>query len=118
MNILRPILTLLTACVAMSQPARAEKPAPERPNIVVFIADDMSWNDLGAYGHPSIRTPNLDRLAREGMRFDEAWLTASSCSPSRASMLTGRYPHNTGAGQLHQRWPEGALLLLSLLSAN
>jgi arylsulfatase A-like enzyme len=115
MNILRPILTLLTACVAMSQPARAEKPAPERPNIVVFIADDMSWNDLGAYGHPSIRTPNLDRLAREGMRFDEAWLTASSCSPSRASMLTGRYPHNTGAGQLHQRWPEGALLLTTPL---
>ena len=63
----------------------------------------MNWDDSGAYGHPSIRTPNIDRLAGEGMRFDSAYITASSCSPSRSSIITGRYPHNTGAEQLH--WP-------------
>ncbi|MEZ6068226.1 MAG: sulfatase-like hydrolase/transferase [Planctomycetaceae bacterium] len=77
----------------------------ERPNFVVFIADDMAWDDCGAYGHPHVRTPNIDRLAREGMRFDRAYLTCSSCSPSRCSILTGRYPHNTGAGELHLPLP-------------
>src|SRR5262245_3362065 len=70
------------------------------PNLILIIADDMAWDDCGAYGHLAIRTPNLDRLAREGMRFDRAFLTCSSCSPSRASMITGRYPHATGAQQL------------------
>ena len=74
-----------------------------RPNLVLIIADDMNWNDCGAYGHPAIRTPNINRMAQEGLRFEHAYLTASSCSPSRASLITGRYPHNTGAEQLH--WP-------------
>src|SRR5690348_1995417 len=76
---------------------------PQRPNLVLIIADDLAWDDLGAFGHPTIRTPNLDRLAREGMRFDRAFLTTSSCSPSRSSIITGRYPHNTDAEELH--WP-------------
>ena len=73
------------------------------PNFILFIADDMSWEDCGPYGHKGVRTPNLDRLAKEGMTFNAAFVTTSSCSPSRASMLTGKYPHNTGAEQLH--WP-------------
>ncbi|QDT48501.1 Arylsulfatase [Symmachiella dynata] len=79
--------------------------AEERPNFIVFIADDMAWDDCGAYGHPHIRTPNIDGLARDGLRFDSAFLTCSSCSPSRCSILTGRYPHNTGASELHQPLP-------------
>jgi N-sulfoglucosamine sulfohydrolase len=80
-------------------------PAAEssRPNFVILIADDMGWEDCGPYGNRNVRAPNIDRLAREGMRFDRAILTTSSCSPSRASILTGRYPHNTDAEQLH--WP-------------
>ncbi|MEM1295746.1 MAG: sulfatase [Verrucomicrobiota bacterium] len=74
-----------------------------KPNLVLIIADDMSWDDCGAYGHPSIRTPNLDKLAEQGMTFDNAFLTISSCSPSRCSIITGRYPHNTDAEELH--WP-------------
>lgn len=77
--------------------------AEDRPNIILIIADDMAWDDCGAYGHPTIRTPNLDRLAAEGLRFDRAFLTCSSCSPSRASLIAGRYPHNTDAEELH--WP-------------
>lgn len=77
----------------------------ERPNLVVFIADDISWNDFGAYGNTAARTPHIDRLATNGLRFDHVYLTASSCSPSRASILTGRYPHNTGeASELHRPW--------------
>src|SRR4051794_9635642 len=77
--------------------------AAERPNVLLIIADDMAWDDCGAYGHPSIRTPNIDALARAGMRFDRAFLTCSSCSPSRSSLITGRYPHATDAEELH--WP-------------
>jgi arylsulfatase A-like enzyme len=71
------------------------------PNFIVFIADDVSWNDIGCYGNEIVQTPNIDRIASEGVRFDNAFLTASSCSPSRISIITGRYPHNTGAAELH-----------------
>ncbi len=81
----------------------AKNDVGKSPNIVLIIADDMNWDDCGAYGHPAIRTPNIDRLANEGLRFKHAWLTTNSCSPSRSSILTGKYPHNTGAEQLH--WP-------------
>lgn len=76
--------------------------ASDRPNIILFIADDVSWNDYGCYGNKAARTPNIDKLATDGLRFDEAYLTASSCSPSRSSIITGRYPHNNGkAAELH-----------------
>lgn len=77
--------------------------AQDRPNIVMIIADDMAWDDSGVYGNPEVATPNIDRLAKEGLRFDQAFLAASSCSPSRSSIITGRYPHNTDAEELH--WP-------------
>jgi arylsulfatase A-like enzyme len=113
-HILRHTLPAIAAFFALCHPADAD-PAPEKPNIVVIIADDMSWPDSGPYGNRSVHTPNLDRLAREGMRFDEAWLTISSCSPSRASILTGRYPHSSGAGHLMKPLPEDALLLTTPL---
>jgi N-sulfoglucosamine sulfohydrolase len=74
-----------------------------RPNIVIIVADDMNWDDTAVYGHPTLKTPNIARLAAGGMTFQHAYLTAASCSPSRSSILTGRYPHNTDAPQLH--WP-------------
>ena len=76
---------------------------PKRPNVVLIIADDMAWDDSGAFGNLNVETPHIDRLAREGMRFDRAFVTASSCSPSRSSLITGRYPHATDAEELH--WP-------------
>ena len=87
----------------------------ERPNLVLIIADDMAWDDMGAYGHPHIQTPNLDQMAADGMRFDNAFLTTSSCSPSRSSIITGLYPHNTGAEQLHWPLPEDQVTFVELL---
>src|SRR5690606_30163561 len=76
---------------------------------------DVSWNDLACYGNPSAYTPHLDLLATMGVRFDNAYLTTSSCSPSRASIISGRYPHNTGAPELHDTLPAGQLMFPQLL---
>jgi len=82
----------------------------ERPNFVFIIADDVSPDDLGCYGNSTIKTPNLDALAGEGLVFDRAYLTTSSCSPTRCSIITGRYPHNTGAPELHMPLPAGQFM--------
>ena len=89
--------------------------AAPAPNFIIMIGDDVAWNDHGCYGHPHIQTPHTDRLAREGMRFDAAFLSISSCSPSRCSIMTGRYPHSTGAGQLHQPLPANQVMFPALL---
>lgn len=82
----------------------AEK-SVDRPNLILIIADDMAWDDCGACGHPNIQTPNIDKLAEDGMMFHQAFLTTSSCSPSRSSIITGTYPHQTDAEQLHWELP-------------
>jgi len=89
--------------------------ATEKLNFVFFIADDISQEDFGCYGHPTLKTPNVDALAKEGMRFDNAYLTTSSCSPSRCSIITGRYPHNTGAPELHVKLPDSQIRFPELL---
>ncbi len=116
---LLPVCIAVVAGFVFEHPecANAGSDAAVRPNFILFIADDMAWDDNGAYGHPHIQTPNIDRLAREGMRFDNAFLTCSSCSPSRSSLITGRYPHNTGARQLHQPLPAGQVTFIEQLKA-
>ncbi len=84
--------------VGESRPSRL----PSRPNIIIILADDLGWGDLGCYGHPSIRTPNLDRLAQQGMRFTDFYSAAEVCTPSRAALLTGRYPIRSG--MCHDRY--------------
>jgi len=74
--------------------AAAEKPL--KPNVVIILADDMGYGDLGCYGHPTIKTPNIDRMAAEGMRFTQFYAPAAVSTPSRASILTGRYSVRTG----------------------
>ena len=67
-----------------------------RPNFVVILADDLGYGDLACYGHPTIQTPHLDRMAREGMRFTQFYSAAEVCTPSRAALLTGRLPPRSG----------------------
>ncbi len=105
------LILLLTTLIAGSNIYAAD----ERPNFVFFIADDISVDDLGCYGHKTLKTPQIDRLADNGMRFTNAYLTISSCSPSRCSIITGRYPHNTGAPELHTKLPEDQPLFPLLL---
>ena len=87
----------------------------QKPNVVILIADDISMNDFGCYGHPTIKTPNIDALANDGLRFTNTFLMASSSSPSRASIITGRYPHNTGACELHSPMGEEQVFLPKVL---
>jgi len=70
--------------------------AAPKPNFVVFVADDMGWGDSGTYGHPLIKTPNLDKLAAEGVKFTQCYSACGVCSPSRAAILTGRTPYRNG----------------------
>ncbi len=93
--------TLPTRLLAQPATGTGSPKTAGSPNVVVFIADDMAWDDWGGAGNKVVRTPTLDRLAIEGMQFTNAYLTCSSCSPSRCSILTGLYPHSTGAGELH-----------------
>jgi len=78
----------------------------DRPNLVLLVADDLGWRDLGCYGDLQVSTPNIDGLAAEGARFTNAFVAAPSCSPSRASLITGQYPHTngvTGLTHIHKR---------------
>ncbi len=86
------LLAFVLVCLAAPFAARATPP----PNIVIILADDMGYGDLACYGHPSIRTPNLDRMAAEGMRFTDFYVAAAVCTPSRAALLTGRLPIRSG----------------------
>lgn len=70
--------------------------ADQRPNIVIILCDDLGYGDLGIHGHPHIQTPNIDRLANEGIRFTNFYSTAPVCSPSRVGLLTGRSPNRAG----------------------
>ena len=80
-------------------------PGPARPNILLVLADDLGWSDLGCYGG-EIRTPNLDGLAKNGLRFTQFYNT-SRCCPTRASLLTGLYPHQAGVGAMsNDRGPQ------------
>jgi arylsulfatase A-like enzyme len=87
----------LPAALTHAQALRpAEGAQSARPNVVFVLLDDVRWDDLGAMGHPWVKTPNFDRVAREGALFRNAFAATPLCSPSRASILTGQYAHTHG----------------------
>jgi arylsulfatase A-like enzyme len=87
-----PVVAIAVACLAVATAADAQgQPAsPQRPNVVLIITDDVGYGDFGSYGAPDIRTPNIDRLAREGVKLTDFY-AAPTCTPTRASLITGRY---------------------------
>jgi len=91
------VIVVLLALVSRSE--AAARP----PNIVIILADDLGYGDLSCYGHPTIRTPNLDRMASEGMRFTDFYVAACVCTPSRAALLTGRLPIRNGMAGSEKR---------------
>lgn len=99
------VLTLLFAACTLSTATAAET-----PNFIILYADDLGYGDLGCYGHPTIRTPNLNRMAAEGMRFTNFYSAAEVCTPSRAALLTGRLPPRNGMCDDRRRvlFPESA----------
>ncbi len=88
------ILVLCFFFSALASPGNCR--GNQRPNIIVILVDDLRWDEIGCAGHPFVRTPNIDRIAREGVRFRNAFCTTPLCSPARASLLTGLYTHHHG----------------------
>ena len=96
------LLALLASCTA--SPSRDERPL----NVVIILTDDQGWGDVGCFGARDIRTPNLDRMAAEGMRFTDFYVAQAVCTASRAALMTGCYPNRVGLqGALNHQSPIG-----------
>jgi arylsulfatase A-like enzyme len=109
-TLLRETALMAPAAAALRATARADEDSPARPNVVFFLVDDMGWRDLACYGSTFFETPNIDRLAAQGMRFTDGYAACPVCSPTRASIVTGKHP-----ARLHltnflvgRRWPKDA----------
>lgn len=112
-EIVKCVFSILLILTAMPTVAAADA---DRPNIVIFLADDLGYGDLGCYGHPRMQTPHLDAFAKEGVRLTQCYSASAVCSPSRSAILTGRTPHRNGVytwiapgSEVHLRTSEIAL---------
>jgi arylsulfatase B len=94
-KVLRLVILAAAVCVTLAARASAGD-APPRPNVVVLLADDLGYGELGCQGNPEIPTPHIDSIAAAGVRFTAGYVTASYCSPSRAGLMTGRFPSRFG----------------------
>lgn len=105
-RITNPFISLLALLIGLPVPAEGEAAAASAvgPNFVIILADDHSCNAISAYGGKLMETPHLDRLASRGMRFDQAMVSNSICSPSRATLLTGKYSHKNGVYKLRENF--------------
>jgi arylsulfatase A-like enzyme len=86
------------SALAASMSAKSAGAPAQRPNVLYIMADDLGWGDLSCYGRPDYRTPNLDRLASEGTRFNQAYSASPVCTPTRCAFVTGRYPARAAVG--------------------
>ena len=112
-------LVCLVVVAATARSARGAEPEPgQARHVVLVVSDDQHWGDHGFMGHPHLRTPNLDRLARESLLFRHGYVPSSLCCPSLASLITGRFPHEhrivgndpPGTGTIPRDTPEGKRL--------
>jgi uncharacterized sulfatase len=106
-------IAVIVGCAGLS--AQETKPPTRRPDIVLFLADDMTWLDCGVYGSKTVRTPNLDRLARSGMRFDRMFTATAMCSPTRQQLYTGLFPVRNGAFPNHSKVKPGTRSMVHYL---
>ncbi len=102
--------SLALGSAAFAMPKLTQGSTTGRPNILVIFCDDLGYGDLGVYGHPTIRTPNLDRMAMEGQKWTSFYAAASVCTPSRAGIMTGRLPVRSGMASDRRRvlFPDSA----------
>jgi len=115
------MIALLLAPLAVPHGMGSPKP-PSQPNIIVILADDLGYGDLGCFGAQTIATPRLDRMAKEGLRFTDFYVAAPFCSPSRAALLTGRLPARCGVPYVlfpteHTGLPPGEVTVAELLKS-
>ena len=101
--ITRSLLVCLLAALAADVSVAARQ-----PNVIIVMADDMGWGDVGYHGYENVMTPNIDRIAREGVQFTQGYVTASVCGPSRAGLMTGVYQQRFGCGEnpSSSGWPD------------
>ena len=111
MNQLRRIVYLLVVTALFVAPGGTGRlRAQPKPNFVVVLVDDLGWMDLGCYGSKYYETPNIDRLAASGVRFTDGYAACAVCSPTRAAMMTGRYPARLGVTDwIRARFQGGAI---------
>lgn len=124
MHRLHPLATLIVAALSLVASSHAE-PTAKPPNVLIILADDLGRGEYSAFGTKDIRTPNVDRICREGMTFDNFYANSCVCSPTRAALLTGCYPDRVGVpGVIREEEPNnswgylapGAVLLPKLLA--
>ena len=89
-------LALLAAILQLQSPLSSAADAPSRPNIICILADDLGYADVGVFGAQGFSTPNIDRLAHDGIRFTDFHVAQAVCSASRAGLMTGCYPNRVG----------------------
>ena len=92
----KTLIFMLRRTFLASMAAAPVLPAQKRPNIVMILADDLGWGDISADGAPDIRTPFIDGIARDGVRFTQSYCSAPECTPTRTALLTGRYHQRVG----------------------
>jgi arylsulfatase A-like enzyme len=107
----RRLLSIIVAAGAVSVASPHAQPASPRPNVVLIITDDMGYGDLGSYGSLDIKTPNIDGLAKAGVRFTQFYANGSTCTPTRAGLITGRYQQRAALERplSHATTPDGKL---------
>ena len=99
---------ILLLCIACNPVGQQHSSTPTPPNIIYLLVDDMGYGDLSCYGQRQLRTPNIDQLATEGMKFTQHYAGATVCAPSRACLLTGKQP---GRSSVRGNKPDGQLLV-------
>ena len=96
MKVERVSYDVMTPSAAVAEQTRSDRPGARPPNIVLILADDLGWADLGCYGNAFNETPNIDRLAAQGLRFTQFYASGPVCSPTRAGLQTGRHQARYG----------------------